>query len=44
MGVGMQVKIPGIRPLATVVQTGRNAVRVDLLKDLLEVPGVGDYE
>ena len=38
-------------PLATVVQTGRNAVKVDFLgekfwieKDLLEVPGFGDDE
>ena len=38
-------------PLATVVQTGRNAVKVDfqgekfwIEKDLLEVPGFGDDE
>lgn len=49
MSVGTQVKIPDIGPLATVVQTGRNAVKIDLLgekfwieKNLLEVPGVDD--
>lgn len=48
---GENVKIPDIGPLATVVQTGRNAVKVDLLgerfwieKDLLEVSGLGDDE
>lgn len=51
MRVGTQVKIPDIGPLATVVQAGRNAVKVDFLgekfwieKDLLEVPGFGDDE
>ncbi len=51
MSVGTQVKIPDIGPLATVVQTGRNMVKVDFLgekfwieKDLLEVPGFGDDE
>ncbi len=51
MSVGAQVKIPDIGPLATVIQTGRNAVKVDFLgekfwieKDLLEVPGAGDDE
>ena len=51
MSIGTQVKIPDIGPLATVVQTGRNAVKVDFLgekfwieKDLLEVPGAGDDE
>lgn len=51
MSVGTQVKIPDIGPLATVVQIGRNAVKVDFLgekfwieKDLLEVPGFGDDE
>ena len=49
MSVGTQVKVPDIGPLATVVQTGRNAVKVDFLgekfwieKDLLEVPRAGD--
>ena len=31
MNVGTQVKIPDIGPLATVVQTGRNAVKEDSL-------------
>lgn len=51
MSIGTQVKIPDIGLLAMVVQTGRNAVKVDFLgekfwieKDLLEVPGVGDDE
>lgn len=51
MSVGTQVKIPDIGPLATVVQTGRNKVKVDLLgkkfwieKDLLEMSGLGDDE
>lgn len=51
MSVGTQVKIPDIGPLATVVQIGRNMVKVDFLgekfwieKDLLEVPGIGDDE
>lgn len=51
MSIGAQVKIPDIGPLATVVQTGRNAVKVYFLskkfwieKDLLEVPGFGDDE
>lgn len=51
MSIGTQVKIPDIGPLATVVQTGRNMVKVDFLgekfwieKDLLEVPGFGDDE
>ena len=48
---GDKVKIPDIGPLATVVQTGRNAVKGDFLgekfcieKDLLEVSGFGDDE
>lgn len=51
MAVGTQVKIPDIGPLATVVQTGRNMIKIGLLgekfwieKDLLEVPGFGDDE
>ena len=51
MGLGTQVKIPDIGPLATVVQTGRNMVKVDFLgekfwieKELLELPGFGDNE
>ena len=51
MNVGTQVKIPDIGPLATVVQTGRNMVKVDFLgekfwieKELLELPGFGDDE
>lgn len=51
MSVGTQVKIPDIGPLATVIRTGRNMVKVDFLgekfwieKNLLEVPGVGDDE
>lgn len=51
MAVGTQVKIPDIGPLATVIQTGRNMVKIDLLgerfwieKELLEVPGFGDDE
>lgn len=51
MAVGTQVKIPDIGPLATVVQTVRHMVKIDLLgekmwidKDLLEVPGFGDDE
>lgn len=51
MSVGTQVKIPDIGPLATVVQTGRNMVKIDLFgekfwieKELLEVPGFGDDE
>lgn len=51
MSAGTQVKLPDIGPLATVVQTGRNMVKVDFLgekfwieKDLLEVPGIGDDE
>lgn len=51
MSVGTQVKIPDIGPLATVVQTGRNMVKIDFLgeqfwiaKDLLEVPEVGEHE
>ncbi len=51
MSVGTQVKIPDIGPLATVVQTGRNMVKIDFLgekfwieKELLEVPGFGDDE
>lgn len=49
MGAGTQVKIPDIGLLATVIQTGRNMVKVDFLgerfwieKNLLEVPGGGD--
>lgn len=51
MSIGTQVKIPDIGPLATVVQTGRNMVKVDFLgekfwieKELLELPGFGDDE
>lgn len=51
MAVGTQVKIPDIGPLATVIQTGRHMVKIDLFgekfwieKDLLEVPGAGDDE
>lgn len=51
MKVETLVKIPDIGPLATVVQAGRNAVKVDFLgekfwieKDLLEIPGLGDAE
>lgn len=51
MCVGIQVKMPDIGPLATVVQTGRNMVKIDFLgeqfwipKDLLEVPEAGDIE
>ena len=51
MSIGTQVKIPDIGPLATVIQTGRNMVKVDFLgekfwieKNLLEVPGFGDDE
>lgn len=51
MSVGTQVKIPDIGPLATVVQTGRNMVKIDFLgerfwiaKDLLELPETGDSE
>ena len=51
MKIGTLVKIPDIGPLATVVQTGRNAVKIDLLgerfwieKDLLEILGFGDDE
>lgn len=49
--MGTHVKIPDIGPLATVVQAGRNIVKVDLLverfwiaKDLMEVLEVGDSE
>lgn len=49
--VGTQVKIPDIGPLATVIQTGRNMVKIDFLgerfwieKDLLELPWIGDDE
>lgn len=49
MAVGIQVKIPDIGPLATVVQTGRNMVKIDLMgeqlwieRGLLEVPGFGE--
>lgn len=51
MAVGTQVKIPDIGPLATIIQTGRSMVKIDLLgekfwieKDLLEVPRFGDDE
>lgn len=51
MRVGTEVKIPDIGPLATVVQTGRHMVKIDLQgeqmwieKELLEVPGFGDDE
>lgn len=51
MSVGALVKVPDIGPLATVVQTGRNMVKVDIMgeqlwieKGLLEVPGFGEDE
>ncbi len=51
MSAGTQVKIPDIGPLATVVQTGRNMVKIDIMgekfwieKELLEAPGFGDDE
>lgn len=51
MSKGMQVKIPDIGPLATVVQTGRHKVKLDLLgerfwiaKELVEVPEFGGEE
>lgn len=51
MSIGTQVKIADIGPLATVVQTGRNMVKIDLMgekfwieRELLEVPGFGDDE
>lgn len=51
MAVGTLVKIPDIGPFATVVQTGRHMVKIDLLgekmwidKELLEVPRFGDDE
>jgi len=51
MGAGTQVKIPDIGSLATVIRTGRNMVKIDLLgeqfwieKELLETPGFGDDE
>lgn len=51
MSVGTQVKIPDIGPLVTVVQTGRNTVKIDFLgecfwitKELLELPETGDSE
>ncbi len=51
MSVGTTVKIPDIGPLVTVVQTGRNMVKIDLMgekfwieKELLEAPGFGDDE
>lgn len=51
MKVGTFVKIPDIGPLATVIQTGRHMVKIDLQgermwidKELLEVPGFGDDE
>lgn len=51
MTVGAQVKIPDIGPLATVIQTGRNMVKIDLMgekfwieKKLLEVPFGGNDE
>ena len=49
MMVGTAVKIPDIGPLATVVQTGRHMVKVELFgerfwidKELLEEPGQGN--
>lgn len=49
MDVGIQVKIPDIGPLATVVQAGRDMVKLDFLgeqfwvdKDLLEAPEFGE--
>ena len=51
MSAGTQVKIPDVGPLATVIQTGRNMVKIELLgerfwieKELLEVPGFGEGE
>lgn len=51
MAIGTEVKISDIGPLATVIQTGRRMVKIDLLgerfwieRDLLEVPGYGDDE
>lgn len=51
MSAGTQVKIPDVGPLATVVQTGRNMVKIDFMgerfwikKELLEVPGFGEDE
>lgn len=51
MAVGTEVKIPDIGPLATVIQLGRNMVKIDLMgekfwieRELLEVPGLGDNE
>lgn len=45
------VKIPDIGPLAIVVQSGRQMVKIDLQgeqmwieKELLEIPGLGDDE
>lgn len=51
MSAGTQVKIPDVGPLATVVQTGRNMVKIEFMgeqfwieKELLEVPGFGEDE
>lgn len=51
MAVGIQVKIPDIGPLATVVQTGKNMVKIDIMgerfwieKGLLEAEGFGEDE
>lgn len=51
MTAGTQVKIPDIGPLATVVRTGRNMVKVELMgerfwieRHLLEIPWAGDDE
>lgn len=51
MAVGTKVKIPDIGPLATVVQTGKNMVKIEFMgerfwieKGLLEVPGFGEDE
>lgn len=51
MAVGTKVKILDIGLLATVVQTGRNMVKIDFMgeqfwieKELLEVPGFGEDE
>lgn len=51
MAVGTQVKIPDIGSLATVVQTGKNMVKIDIMgerfwieKWLLEAQGVGEDE
>lgn len=51
MNIGTQVKIPYIGSLVTVVQTGRNMVKIDfmgerfwIVKGLLEDPRSGENE